>query len=461
MIKKNKIFAFMQKLSPIQIITLGFFSIIFVGSMLLTLPISSAVNEYTNYIDALFTATTSVCVTGLVTVTTMTHWSAFGKVIILCLIQIGGLGFMTAVSLMFAILKRRLSVKKKLITQTSLNETGMNKITISVKKVVYGTIIVESIGAFLITISLVGRYPVFKSMKYGVFTSVSAFCNAGIDIFSMDSIISYNKNALLLYTIMTLIVIGGIGFPVWWELIEIIKKLFIKKDRWRMIRNGISLHFKIVVLSTLFLIISGFIFIFSFEYSNLATIGDMSFLDKVNNSFFQSVTLRTAGFASFSQSAMTESSKLISMLYMFIGGSPGSTAGGIKTVTFVLVVIMLISWIRDKDSASIFKKTIPDNLVKRALLVAFLNLALLLIAILILTRSEGADIITLSFEAVSAIGTVGLSLDFTTKLTAIGKIVIILLMFMGRIGPITLFMSMNKERKKVDVKYAEEKVLLG
>ncbi len=461
MIKSFFRLKWLDRLSPVQIISLGFMMIILLGSLLLTLPISSATHTTTNYIDALFTATTSVCVTGLVTVTTMLHWSAFGKFVILCLIQIGGLGFMTAVSLIFSIFNMRMSVKNKLTTQSSLNERGLNRLGISVKRVVLGTFIIEAIGAVFITISLLKDYPLVQAIKYGIFTSISAFCNAGLDIFSTNSLARFSDNGLLLWSVMILIVIGGIGFPIWWEVLSIFRRLIIKKIKWHNIKNTLSLHFKIVVITTSILIFAGFICTLIFEYTNTSTIGNMGILDKINNSFFQSITLRTAGFSSVNQANLTESTKFISMIFMFIGGSPGSTAGGIKTVTFALIIIMLGTWIRNNKYAVTHKRIVPEEYIKRSFLIAFLSMAILFIAILILTKTESADITTVSFECISAIATVGLSLDFTSNLTEIGKIIIIWLMFMGRIGPITLFMSMKKEGKKVEIRFPDEKVLLG
>lgn len=461
MVKKLRFIKFLDRLSPVQVISLGFLMIIFIGSILLTLPISSASHTITNYEDALFTATTSVCVTGLVTLTPVLHWSAFGKFVILCLIQVGGLGFMTAISLIFSIFNRRMSLKNKLTTQNSLNETGINKLGSSVKRVVFGTFVIESVGAVFITIALLKHFPFARAVKYGIFTSISAFCNAGIDIFSLDSFGSYQTNGLLLWSVIFLIVIGGIGFPIWWESLSIIERLILKKQRWFMIKHGISLHFKLAVYCTMTLIGIGFIFVLFFEYSNTLTIGNMGIIDKINNSMFQSVTLRTAGFSTFDQAAMTESTKLISMIFMFIGGSPGSTAGGIKTVTFALIIIMLGSWIRNKKQARAHRRIVPEDIIKRAFLVASLSIAILFIAILILTKTEGAGITTISYECISALATVGLSLNFTPHLSVIGKFVIIILMFMGRIGPITLFMSMSNEKKNVEVKFPEEKVLLG
>lgn len=450
-----------SKLSPVQIISLGFLIIILFGSLLLTLPIASANNTATNYIDALFTATTSVCVTGLVTVTTMVHWSWFGKVVILCLIQIGGLGFMTAITLIFSILKRKMSVTNKLTTQSLMNQSGINKIGVSVRKVVLCTFAIEFTGAVFITISLLRYYDLLKAIKYGVFTAISAFCNAGIDIMSLDSLVSYNNNSLLLWSVMLLIIFGGIGFPVWWELFNIIHKMIIEKKNWRVIKNGISLHFKLVIIATAILIFGGFLLIFISEYNNPLTMGNMSLIDKINNSMFQSVTTRTAGFASVSQTALTDSSKMVSMLCMFVGGSPGSTAGGVKTVTFVIIIVMLMAWVKGDNKANIFNRNISESMIKRAFLITFLSMSLLFVAILILTRTENTDILTLSYECVSALATVGLSLDFTPNLTVFGKLIIILLMFMGRIGPITLFLSMSKEKKAATINYSEEKVILG
>lgn len=448
-------------LSTVQTIALGFFMIIVTGSFLLTLPVATADGISTAYIDALFTATTSVCVTGLVTVTTAIHWSAFGKFVIMMLIQIGGLGFMTAVTMVFAVLRRKMSVKGRLSAQDSLNESGINRLGVTVRRVILGTFLIESIGALLITISLSGEYSVPTAAKYGIFTAISAFCNAGIDIMSMDSLVSYHTNGLLLWTVMGLIVIGGIGFPIWWEALHLLKQRILKKASFHRLRRKISLHFKLVVITTLTLIVTGALITLAAEYSNPHTMGDLSLPDKITNAFFQSVTTRTAGFDSLNQIELTNTTKLTSMLLMFVGGSPGSTAGGIKTVTFATIVILMMTWIRGGERARVFKREIPDALIRKAFLITALSMSLLFVAIMILVVTEGAPVMQIAYECVSALATVGLSLNFTPTLSTVGKVVIIMLMFMGRIGPITLFLALNKEKKQIDVHYPEEKILIG
>lgn len=450
-----------RRLSPVQIITLGFLLIIFLSSLILSLPVASANHQNTNYIDALFTATTSVCVTGLVTVTTATHWSLFAKILILILIQVGGLGFMTAITLIFGILKRKMTVTNKLTASSMMNTTDLNNLSATVRKVIICTFTIEFIGATLLFFAFTRYYDYLTSFKFAIFTSISAFCNAGLDIMSLNSLIIYNQDAVILWTVMILIIFGGIGFPIWLEIFEIVRKKIMLKKKWNIIKKGISLHFKLVMITTISLIFLGFVVIFLSEYSNPLTMQNMSLTDKINNSFFQSITTRTAGFDSIGQSNLRDSSKLISILLMFIGGSPGSTAGGIKTLTFIIIIIMLNSWLKGRNRAYIFRRNIQDDIVKRAFLITSLSMAVLFVAIMILSITENVSITTLVFECVSALATVGLSLDFTSKLTLIGKIVIILLMFMGRIGPITMFLSLIKEKKATSVIHTEEKLILG
>lgn len=445
-----------------QTIALGFLVVILTGSFLLSLPIAAADGIATPYVDALFTSTTSVCVTGLVTVNSALHWSTFGKVVILCLIQIGGLGFMTAVTMVFSVLKMKMSLKSRLSTQDSLSETGISSLGFTVKRVVFGTLIIESIGAVFICIALTRYYDIWRSVKYGIFTAISAFCNAGIDIMSLDSLISFHHNGLLLSTVMGLIILGGIGFPVWWELLEAIREKIVRKRRWSRIGNHLSLHLKLVILTTLALIMIGGVLTLIYEWNNSATMGQMNSWEKIHNAFFQSVTTRTAGFDALGQDMMHDSTKLSSMLLMFIGGSPGSTAGGIKTVTFAVIILRLVIWIRGGDEIKVFKREIPEKLIRKAFLIATLSAMLLFFAILILSTTEKAGLFDIAYECVSALATVGLSLGLTPELTVIGKVVIMLLMFMGRIGPITLFLAMNRDGKpKATVNYPEEKVLIG
>lgn len=450
-----------KKLSPVQTITLGFLLIIFLGSIILMLPISSATHTMTGYIDSLFTATTSVCVTGLVTVTTATHWSLLGKFVILILIQIGGLGFMTAITLLFTLLKMKMSVANKLTARSMMSTKDLNNVANTVRKVIFVTFIIEFIGAFILTLAFYNYYEFAQALKYGIFTSISAFCNAGIDIMSLNSLAMFNDNGIILWTVMILVIFGGIGFPIWLELFDIIKKKIIYKKNWHIIKVGLSLHFKLVTITTVLLIFIGFLVIFLSEYSNPMTMKYMSLGDKVNNSFFQSITTRTAGFASVGQADLMNSSKLMSMLLMFIGGSPGSTAGGIKTLTFAIILIMLHSWINGRNKAVVFKRSIQDEIVKRAFLITLLSVAVLFISMMMLSITEGVDITTISFECISALATVGLSMDFTENLSLIGKCIIILLMFMGRIGPITMFLSVIKEKNISAVNRPEEKIILG
>lgn len=452
----------LHHLSTVQTIALGFFVVILTGSVLLSLPMATADHHPTPYIDALFTSTTSVCVTGLVTVNSALHWSAAGKFMILCLIQIGGLGFMTAVTMVFSILKRKVSLRNRLTTQDTLHEKTITNLGYTVKRVVFGTLIIEAIGAIFITIALRADYGLWEAFKLGIFTAISAFCNAGIDIMSIDSLISFQQNALLLQSVSVLIFLGGIGFPVWWECLEAIKQRVIQKRKWRRICRHCSLHVKMVLTITAVLLLIGFVSTLLFEWNNPATMGSLQPVQKVQNAFFQSVTTRTAGFDSLGQENLQNPTRLVSMFLMFIGGSPGSTAGGIKTVTFFVIALQMFAWIRGGEKPKIFHREIADRQIRKAYLIATLSAGILFLAILILSATESGPLMSIAYECVSALATVGLSMGLTANLTVIGKIIIILLMFMGRIGPITLFLAVNLDkRQQTKVSYPEEKVLIG
>ena len=328
-------------LSTTHMIMLSFLAVILVGSLLLSLPISSANGKAVPYLDALFTATTATCVTGLVTLPTVTTWSVFGQVIILVLIQVGGLGVITIMSAIMILLQKRMGINSRLLLQDALNLNSLSGIVRFVKRVLLGTFLVEGIGALLYMIEFVPEYGL-RGIWISVFTSISAFCNAGIDIIAENSLCNYATNPLINAVTSLLIILGGIGYIVWWDMMGLGKRTAQKKH---MSFRNLSLHSKIAIVTTLILIFGGGVLILLFEYDNPLTIGNLSIFDKIQVSLFQSISTRTAGFATVPQQNLTNASSILCLLLMSIGGSPVGTAGGIKTVTVAVLVVSAIATI--------------------------------------------------------------------------------------------------------------------
>lgn len=435
-------------LTTTQMIAYGFLTAIFTGSVLLTLPVSSIDGKVTPYIDALFTSTSAICVTGLTTVVTAEHWSFFGQIVILCLIQFGGLGVVTFITSIMLILHRRISLKDRMLIQDGFNLNTLGGLVKLTKKVIKGTFIVEGAGAFFYSFVFIPEFGFFPGVWKSVFHSVSAFCNAGIDLVAADSFTRYAANPIVNITTMCLIVSGGIGYPVWWDIIRIIKKGIEEKLSFRKAIRKLELHSKIALSMTLLLIFGGAAIIMLLEYNNTGTIGDMSFGGKFMASCFQSVTTRTAGFFTFSQSALKSSTAFLCILLMFIGGSPSGTAGGIKTVTLVVIIWTTIAVIRGKDDTEIYGRKLIIGYAKKALAVTCFSTMVLLTSTMLLSVVQDAAFLDILYETTSAIATVGLSRDLTPNLTFIGKVIIITTMYLGRIGPITLALIFNPKSGK-------------
>lgn len=438
------------KVNEIQILVLGFAMVIFIGAILLSLPVSSRNGIYTNFIDCIFISTTATCVTGLVTLDTGTHWSTFGQFIILFLIQIGGLGFMSIATLFSLIMGKRITLKERLVIQQSLNSFSIQGLVKMSKYLLKFTILVEVIGATLLATQFIPEFGIAKGIYYGIFHSISAFCNAGIDLIgNFRSVTPYTDNPIILMTIATLIATGGLGFFVWHEIYSFrtTKKL--------------SLHSKLVIISTIILIVGGSILMFLFEMSNIKTIGNMTMRDKIVNSIFAAVVPRTAGFNSVPTADMSEGGKFLTMVLMFIGGSPGSTAGGIKTTTTALLIITVISVIRGREDAEIHERRIGKELVYRSLVVATLSMGIVLVATIILCMTEKASLDYIIYEVISAFGTVGLTLGLTTELSTPGKLLIAFIMYCGRLGPLTVALSLAKRSVPSTIKYPEDRIIIG
>ena len=442
MVRKRKF-----KLSTTQIILLSFLVTILIGSGLLALPISSATGEAVPYLDALFMATTSTCVTGLVTMPTVSTWSVFGQIIILILIQIGGLGIITIMSGLMLLLNRKMGISDRLLIQDAFNLNTMSGLAKFVKNVLFGTLIIEGIGAILYMLVFVPEFGA-EGIWISIFNSVSAFCNAGIDIIAENSLYNYVSNPLINIVTSALIILGGLGYIVWWDVIRVIKSR-TKKNR--KIFRHLTLHSKIAITVTAGLILVGAILIFIFEYNNPLTIGELSFFDKAQASFFQSVTTRTAGFASIPQESLTNASATVSILLMLIGGSPVGTAGGMKTVTIAVLVCSAFATIRNKNSATLFGRRISEESVKKAVAVAVAFITICTMSTVLLMATNDISALDAVYETVSATATVGLSRNVTPTLNTFGKLIIIVTMYFGRVGPISLAVALGSKNESQNV----------
>ena len=443
-----------KPLNSFQIIVLGFAGVILAGALLLMLPIASKSGQATPFLNALFTSTTSVCVTGLIVVDTGTYWSTFGQVVIILLIQLGGLGFMTVSTIFFLALRRRIGLKQRMVLAQGLGISSVSGVVRYVRNVILGTFCVEGAGALILFFRFLPEFGFGKALWYGVFHSISAFCNAGFDILADveygGSIARYATDPVINLTLMALIVIGSLGFTVWGE---------IRRTR-RFSR--LSVYARLVLLITAGLIFGGGALFALLEWNNPGTIGSFSTGGKLLAALFQSVTLRTAGFASFNQDALTEASKLLSNILMFVGGSSGSTAGGVKTVTMGLVVLSAVSTMRGRRQVTVFRRSISQQDISNAVSVALLVLGLSLFGAAVLTVCDRCSFLNAIYETTSALCTVGLTTGITGTLCAASKLILIVFMFFGRVGIMTIGVGfMMGDRARERVQYAETKVMIG
>ena len=434
-------------LSTTQIILMSFMIAIFLGSILLALPISSASGKAVPYLDALFTATTSTCVTGLVTLTTATTWSVFGQIVILLLIQIGGLGIITIMSGLMLLLNRKLGISDHLLIQDAFNLNTMSGLGKFIKNVLFGTLLIEGIGALLYMFVFVPEFGA-KGIWISLFTAVSAFCNAGIDIIGENSLCNYATNPLINLVTSALIILGGIGYIVWWDVLRVLKSRSAKS---RKSFRHLTLHTKIAITVTLGLIFVGGALIFALECRNPLTIGNLSLLDKIQVSLFQSVTTRTAGFASIPQENLTNAASLVSLLLMSIGGSPVGTAGGMKTVTIAVLICSAVATIKNKTNATLFGRCISLDSIRKAVAVTVMFVSICFTSTVLLMAVSDASGLDVVYEAVSATATVGLSRSFTAGLNVLGKLIIIVTMYLGRVGPISLAVALGSKNVSQNV----------
>ena len=434
-------------LSTTQTILISFLLAIMVGASLLSLPISSASGTATPFIDALFTATTSTCVTGLVVTPTVSAWSTFGQVIILLLIQIGGLGVITIMSVLMLLLHRKMGLGYRMLLQDAFNLNSLSGLIRFVKRVVVGTMLIEGIGALLYMLVFIPEFGP-KGIWISIFTSVSAFCNAGIDIIAENSLCNYALNPIINIVTCCLIILGGIGYVVWWDVLRVIRQ---GRNTKKHFFKSLTLHSKIAIVTSLVLIFVGAIFIFAFEYNNPLTIGKYTLFEKMGVSLFQSVTTRTAGFATVPQENLTNATSILCLLLMFIGGSPVGTAGGIKTVTITILIVSAFSSIRNKENTELFGRQITRQAVGKAVAVTSMSFFIMFLSTIILAAVTDANALDIVYETVSATATVGLTRNLTATLGGIGKIVIIITMYLGRVGPISLAVAFNKKTDKKNV----------
>lgn len=456
---RAKIFAYWMKnrpksLSATKIIAIAFAAIIFLGACLLNLPAASRSGESSGFLTALFTATSATCVTGLVVQDTWLQWSGFGQCVILLLIQVGGLGFMSAATLLVFVLRKRIGLKQRLVMAQALSISDMDGIVRLQKTVLVGSFLVEGIGALILFARFLPEYGLGNALRWSVFHSVSAFCNAGFDIFGVlqpdAGLILFQSDPVVLLTLCCLIVIGGLGFLVWQEVQQ--KRSF----------RRLSVYVRLVLLTTFALIVVGWIILCLLEWDNPRTLGPMSVGDKLLNGLFQSVTLRTAGFASIDQAGLTEGGKAVSIVWMLIGGSSGSTAGGLKTVSFVVLILFMAARARGRESVCVFRRTIPQGQVLDAMTIGIILIFLAMFGGIFISSTSDVSVTDGVFEAVSALATVGLTAGATRVMSVPAKLLIILYMYFGRVGVLTIslgFLAGNRAEERY--RYAETKLLIG
>ena len=442
-----------------RILIFSFISIILLGSILLALP-QSVVGERLSIIDSVFTATSATCVTGLIVVDTSTKFTEFGQLIILILIQLGGLGIMTFSTFFIFLVIGKFSISERDVIQETLTQSPVKNIAGLLKTIFLFTIIIEAIGAAALSIRFVQQMPVKDALIHGVFHSISAFCNAGFSL-NQNSFINYQGDVIINFTLIFLIISGGLGFIVLHEL----RKFLLNRRKNK--ETSFSFHTKVVLRISLILIVCGFLIILFFEQGNV--LFQQSLKDKFLISLFQSVTCRTAGFSSVDISLLTNSTLFFMIFLMFIGASPGSCGGGVKTTTAGVIVAMLIARFKNRDDVNISYRRIPEDIISRAISITFFSVFIIVTATILLmifeqggmSHQESRGLFLESFfEVISAFGTVGLSMGLTAKLSAIGKGIIIATMFVGRIGPLTIALAIGK-KKKMRFKYAQEKILIG
>lgn len=438
-------------INPTRMIVSSFAILIFCGGLLLNLPVASNSGESIGFVNALFTATSATCVTGLIIADTLTQWTLFGQVVIICLIQIGGLGIITFATFFTAMLGRKVGMKGRILAQASISDYSFTEVIAMIKGIVVVTFFIELIGAALLATQFI---PLFgaRGIYVSIFQSISSFCNAGFDLMGgYKSLTAFNGNFVIIYTTAALIVVGGLGFIVWKDLYEY------------RVNRTLFLHTKVVLLMTGLLIVSGTIFFLFQEYSNPATMGSLPFGQKINASVFQSVTTRTAGYNSIDLNGMTEVSKMFSVFLMFIGAAPGSTAGGVKVTTIAIVLMAMVSNIRGKKDTVMLKRKVEQEVINKSLAIIGLSMVLVFTITTIIISIEHLSFVNVLFECTSAFGTVGQSTGITPTLQNSSKLLLAFMMFLGRVGPLTFAVALAMREKKTlqNAIYPEGKIMVG
>ena len=443
-----------RALSPTRVIALVFLGIILMGAGLLCLPSASRSGTSCGFLPALFTATSATCVTGLSLFDTWSQWTGFGQIVILCLIQLGGLGFMSAATLVVFVLRRRIGLKQRMVMAQALSVSDMNGVVSLQKTVLIGSFLVEGIGALILTLRFWPEFGFATALRWGIVHSVSAFCNAGFDIFGKiapgTSLMLFQEDPVVLLTLGGLVIVGGLGFLVWQEIAE--KKHF----------RNFSVYTRLVLLTTAGLLLAGWMGTCLLEWNNPDTLGPMSLPEKLLNGLFQSITLRTAGFYSVDQALLTEGGKAFSMVLMLVGGSSGSTAGGLKTVTFIVLALFICNRARGRNTVSVFRRTIPENQVLDAMTIGVILISLAVFGGIFISSTCPVSFTDAMFESVSALATVGLTAGTTGSLTAPAQLLVIVYMYFGRVGVLTIslgFLMGNRAEERF--RYAETSLLIG
>jgi trk system potassium uptake protein TrkH len=454
----------LRKLNTSQIIALGFAILIITGGLILWTPLCAAPGQQTSFSDAMFTATTSVCVTGLVTVPTASHWNLFGKLVILVLIQAGGIGVVSLASLLFIYMRRKISLRNRKMIRESYNVDQMEGLVRLVKRVAMCIFGAEALGAVGYSFRFIPQFGAVQGIWQSVFTAVSAFCNAGIDILGENSLASYVKDPIVNTVTILLIIASGLGFPVWWDLADKVKKVWQGRLRPSRVFRSLRLQSKLVLTTTVILLLGGTVLIFLFEESNPHTMAGMSFGQKLMASLFQSVTTRTAGFATIDQAHFSTAAVALCLVLMFIGGSPMGTAGGVKTTTIAVLFLSMLSNLKGKRDVEFGNRRIRSQYIRSAVVVVGVGFMTLMVSTILLAavmpQAAFEDIL---YETTSAVATVGLSRGLTGSLPFAGKWILILTMYMGRIGPLTLGMAvlLRAEKHSENAHLAEEDIMIG
>ena len=443
-----------KSISAMKIIAITFAAIVLVGAGLLSLPAASRSGISCGFRPALFTATSATCVTGLVMFDTWSQWSGFGQIVIISLIQIGGLGFMSAATMLVFLLRRRIGLKQRLVMAQALSVSDMDGIVQLQKTVLKGSFTIEGIGALILLLRFWPEYGFVTALKWGLFHSISAFCNAGFDIFGCitpgASLMEFQSDPIVLLTLGSLVVVGGLGFLVWQEIAE------------RRTFRQFSVYTRLVLVTTLSLILLGWVLTCILEWNNPGTLGPMPVWEKLLNGLFQSITLRTAGFAAIDQAMLTEDGKAASMVIMLVGGSSGSTAGGLKTVTFVVLFLFMAARATGRDTVCVYKRTIPGGQVLDAMTIAFIMIALAMFGGIFISATSPIGFTDALYESVSALATVGLTAGATGSLSIPAQILIILYMYFGRVGVLTISMGfLAGDKVEERFRYAETSLLIG